>query len=300
MRTVAVAVLLGLLVGIVAALVRESLDDAVTSSRQLLDDDALSTLASIPMDGSSATIGALMHDQRGPWAEAFRRLRARLFPAGRLGPRTVMVTGCGPRSGTTTVTCGLGITLARAGVRVLIVGADLRHPALAGQLWIRDGSGLAEVLDGQIPLEQALQPRGDGMLTVLPAGGARTNAGELLGGDRMITLMADLEDRFDVVLIEAPPVLPFADAVIIAGVAGCGALLVVAHGRTTRDQVQAAVRLLQDGAVPVLGAVLTMVPDRDGDTGVPRAAAHRARHPDPQIDPVDDPAVAAPSAVDVG
>ncbi|HEX2809020.1 MAG TPA: CpsD/CapB family tyrosine-protein kinase [Kineosporiaceae bacterium] len=293
-RGVLLALVLGLLLGVVAALVAESLDDGVRSSRQLRDDEQLRTLASIPLDPAKGTVGALMHDHRGPWAESFRRLRTRLFPIGQATPRTVVITGCLPQAGTTTVTCALGITLARVGLRVVIVGADLRHPALAGQLWIRSGSGLTEVLEEKVSLDEALQPRGDGLLTVLPAGSSPPNPGELLGSDAMGKLLATLESRFDLVLIEAPPVIRFADAVIISGVAGCGALLVVRYGRTGREQVQDAVRLLEESGVAIHGAVLTMVPGEAAATGATnRLAARRARRradivlePDLDADPI--------------
>jgi capsular exopolysaccharide synthesis family protein len=301
-RGVLLALVLGLLLGVVAALVAESLDDGVRSSRQLRDDEQLRTLATIPLDPAKGSVGALMHDQRGPWAEAFRRLRTRLFPIGQPTPRTVVVTSCLPQSGTTTVTCALGITLARVGLRVVIVGADLRHPALAGQLWIRSGSGLTEVLEEKVSLDEALQPRGDGLLTVLPAGSSPPNPGELLGSDAMGKLLASLESRFDLVLIEAPPVIRFADAVIICGVAGCGALLVVRHGRTGREQVQDAVRLLEESGVAIHGAVLTMVPDEAQATGATnRLAARRARRrPDIVLEPDPDSIPVRPAPADAG
>jgi capsular exopolysaccharide synthesis family protein len=301
-RGVLLALVLGLLLGIIAALVAESLDDGVRSSRQLRDDEQLRTLASIPLDPAKGSVGALMHDQRGPWAEAFRRLRTRLFPIGQVGPRTVVITGCLPGAGTTTVTCAHGITLARVGLRVVIVGADLRHPALAGQLWIRSGSGLTEVLEEKVSLDEALQPRGDGLLTVLPAGSSPPNPGELLGSDAMGKLLATLENRFDLVLIEAPPVIRFADAVIISGVAGCGALLVVRHGRTGREQVQDAVRVLEETGVAIHGAVLTMVPGDVEATGATNwLAARRARRrPDLVIEPDPDSIPARPAPADAG
>jgi capsular exopolysaccharide synthesis family protein len=269
LRTIPLAIALGLLLGVIIALLVDSMDDRILRGRQLQDDDHLPTLASIVRDPSGGRVGVLMLDPTGPWAEAFRRLRTRLYPVGGADPRRIVVAGCLPGSGATTVACGLGLTLARAGIRVVLVGADLRNPDLADQLWIENGMGLSEVLDGTAALEDVLQPRSDGMLTVLPAGSPPPNPGELLGSSAMTNLLAKLEESFDLVVLEAPPVLQFADTVILSGLAGCKVLLVVRYGRTRRAEVRAAVQMLEETAVGLHGAVITMVPGR-GDERVPR------------------------------
>lgn len=261
-RNTLLAGIFGLLIGIVGALVRESLDNRVTASRQLRDDARLTTLASIPLDPAGGSPGVLLHDPKGPWAEAFRRLRTKLLPAGERRIRTVVITGCIPAAGTTTTVCGLGITMARAGLRVVVVGADLRHPTLADQLWRRNTVGLTDVLAGNATLDDVLTPWGDGLLSVLPSGSPVSNPGELLGSDAMAKLITSLEGRFDMVLVEAPPLLPYADAVILSSVAGSGVILAVRHGRTDREQVQEAVGLLEDSGIGIHGTVLTMVPGR--------------------------------------
>ncbi len=262
LRNTLLAGLFGLLIGIVGALVRESLDSRVTASRQLRDDARLTTLATIPLDPAGGSPGVLLHDPKGPWAEAFRRLRTKLLPAGERRLRSVVITGCIPNAGTTTVVCGLGITMARAGLRVVVVGADLRHPTLADQLWRRNTVGLTDVLADTASLDDVLTPWGDGLLSVLPSGSPVANPGELLGSDAMAKLITALEGRFDMVLIEAPPLLPYADAVILSSVAGSGVILAVRHGRTDREQVQEAVSLLEDSGIGIHGTVLTMVPSR--------------------------------------
>src|SRR5664280_1814626 len=201
-----------------------------------------------------------MYDQGGPLAEAFRRLRTRLMPVGQSGPRTIVVTSPLPGAGTTTVTCALGMALARGGARVVIVGADLHHPELDALVPVGPGAGLTEVLEHAEALDDALQPFGDGRLTVLPSGAAVSSPGDLLGSDTMALLVGNLQARFDRVLIEAPPVLPYADAVILAGATEAGVVLVVQHGKTRRQELGEAVGLLRESGVSILGLVLNMTP----------------------------------------
>ena len=121
--------------------------------------------------------------------------------------------------------------------------------------------GLTDVLVGRADLEDVLQPWADGGILLLPSGAIPPNPSELLGSQQMKDLLAELEQQVDLVLIDAPPLLPVTDAAVLATDVS-GAIVVVRAGRTTRDQVGRAVEVLRGVDAHVYGVVLNMVPAR--------------------------------------
>jgi succinoglycan biosynthesis transport protein ExoP len=124
--------------------------------------------------------------------------------------------------------------------------------------------GLTDILIGRAEIEDVIQPWGSGMLSILPAGQIPPNPSELLGSQGMARLLQDLEARYDVVLIDAPPLLPVTDAAILSKNAG-GAIVVVAAGRTHRTQLKSAIANLTNVGADVLGLVITMLPTKGPD-----------------------------------
>jgi capsular exopolysaccharide synthesis family protein len=124
--------------------------------------------------------------------------------------------------------------------------------------------GLTSVLTGHVSLDQAIRPWGVDMFDVLPSGPIPLNPSELLASGRMRDVLSDLAERYEFVLIDAPPLLPVTDAAVLG--AQCdGALLTVRYGRTTRRQVKAAVSVLDVTSVRLLGTTLIMAPDLGSD-----------------------------------
>ena len=158
----------------------------------------------------------------------------------------------------------LEVSYAGAGERVVLVSCDLRRPGL-GQFFAPAGHAeLSSVLSGDQPLDRALSPvpSVDGLWT-LGSREVAANPTELLGGDRMRSLVDDLAKRFDIVLIDSPPVLPVADALILSGYADA-VLLVVAAGSTRRAELRRAAEKLAQASAPVVGAVLNKATAQDG------------------------------------
>jgi len=181
------------------------------------------------------------------------------------GPlRSLVMTSSVPREGKSTTTCNLAITLSQAGLRVCLVEADLRRPRAADYLGMIGAVGLTDVLIGRVALEDAVQTWGQGMLDVLPSGPLPPNPSELLSSRAMTELMTTLHERYDLVLIDAPPLLPVTDAAILSTVAD-GAVLCVHAGKTRRDQLEQAAGALRSVDAKVLGVVLTMVPTKGPD-----------------------------------
>ena len=141
-----------------------------------------------------------------------------------------------------------------------LVEGDLRRPSLAGYFGVGVETGLTEVLTGTADVATALVMI-DEHLTLLPAGVPAPNPSELLGSSRTIDVVDGLADRFDVVLIDSPPLLPVTDAAILATAFG-GAVMVVGAGRVEVRELRAAVDTLDAAEVSILGVVLNDVPAR--------------------------------------
>jgi non-specific protein-tyrosine kinase len=203
------------------------------------------------------------HSQR---AEAFRQLRTNLqFVDIDNSPRSIVVTSSIPAEGKSTTCANLAISLAQAGLKVVLVEGDLRRPQISDYMGIESAVGLTSVLIGRVALEDAIQPwGGDGLLFMLPCGPIPPNPAELLGSHGMAELVKQLEASADIVLIDAPPLLPVTDAAVLAALTD-GAILVVASGKTRRDQVKLAAASLSNVGARLLGVVLTMVSGRSGD-----------------------------------
>jgi capsular exopolysaccharide synthesis family protein len=177
---------------------------------------------------------------------------------------TVLVTSPSAGDGKTSTVVNLGAVFAQAGSRVVVVSCDLRRPGLSQFFAPAENSELTKVLSGSQQVKRAVTKVADvdGLWT-LSTKGIVDNPTELLAGDRMRSVLEELAGQFDVVLIDSPPVLPVADAVILSEYADA-VLVVVAAGQTRRAELRRTRdKLLQAGAPPV-GAVLNKATARDG------------------------------------
>ena len=150
--------------------------------------------------------------------------------------------------------------MAEAGIKVIILDADLRRPRIAKYLWRDDSVGLTNVLAGRVPLERAVQ-RVRHNLDVLTTGPLPPNPSELLGSDPLVRLLPRLRSAYDLVLVDTAPLLPVTDAAVLATRAD-GVLMVVRRGKVTTEDAKAAEDALNAVSVPILGSVLTAVPSR--------------------------------------
>jgi capsular exopolysaccharide synthesis family protein len=171
----------------------------------------------------------------------------------------VVVTSTRDGEGKSTVSVNLAPVVAETGRRVLLIGADMRRPRIGELLGIEGGVGLSNLLAGQRELDEVLQEWGDSGLVVLPCGPIPPNPSELLGGPRMSEVLAACAERFDLVIIDTPPLRPVTDAAVVAANAD-GAILVFWHGHTKRNHLRAAVQALEAVNARVLGCVLNMKP----------------------------------------
>ncbi|MCU1513642.1 MAG: polysaccharide biosynthesis tyrosine autokinase [Microbacteriaceae bacterium] len=255
--------LVGVLLGLLTAVLIEVLDTRIRSERdvKLLTDAPI--LGGIAFDKTAAKRPLIVQaEPNSPRAEAFRTLRTNLqFLDVEGGPRSFVVTSSLESEGKSTTAANLAIAVAQSNTRVLVIDADLRQPKLAEYMGLEGAVGLTDVLIGRARLEDVLQPWGTQNLVVLPAGAVPPNPSELLGSHAMAELLRQVERAFDMVIIDAPPLLPVTDGALLAKQSR-GALLVVAAGRSRRAELDAAIATLQNVNARLSGIVLTMLPTR--------------------------------------
>lgn len=258
--TLAAGLLLGLLLGAVVAVVRDRMDTSIRSESGITSTAGVPTLGVVPQadaeDLRAAELGA------GAFAEAYRLVRTNLqFVSVDTHPRVLMITSAEQSEGKTTTSIHLAHALVQTGLRVLLVEADLRRPRVTSYLGLIAGAGLTNVLTGTATTDEVLQPVGNGALSVLAAGPIPPNPSELLSSDAMRKLLAGVSDSWDLVLVDAAPLLPVADAAGLATMVD-GVVVAVRWGHTREEALRRSTELLERAGARLLGCVLTFAPRR--------------------------------------
>jgi capsular exopolysaccharide synthesis family protein len=201
---------------------------------------------------------AVARDPRGPLAEQFRALRnsiTALNPEG--APRTIVLASALRGEGKTVSTINLGLVMCEVpGTRVLLLDADLHRPGLEGYLGLPRRQGLTEVLRGACPLDRAIRATSVEGLALLGPGELPRNPSELLGSERLRTVLAALKQRFKYILIDTPEAATISDASMLGALAD-GIVLVVRLGATPRHLVEQTHNQLETLGGNVLGTFLT-------------------------------------------
>ncbi|WP_019181005.1 polysaccharide biosynthesis tyrosine autokinase [Microbacterium yannicii] len=262
----ALGALVGLALGIGVAVLRAVLDTRIRTPRDVEALTERPMIGAIAFDPKAKERPLIVHaDPLSPRAESFRAMRTNLQFLD-VGERSsFVITSSLPTEGKSTTTINLAIALADAGKRVALLDTDLRKPKVAEYLGIEGGVGLTDVLIGRTRIGDVMLPWGGRQLYVLPAGKIPPNPSELLGSERMRALLEVLERDFDVVLCDAPPLLPVTDGAILAKATG-GAIVIVAAGKTNRQQLSGALDALDTVGAHVAGIAMTMVPTRGPDS----------------------------------
>ena len=276
-----VGLLVGLLLGVGAAFLKENLNTAIQRRDEIESLLRVPGLAIIPqilpasgqmtLPGMSKALpggngnGSGRRDRaaliaategRSTGAEAFRTLRTSLiFSQAVQSLHTLVVTSASPEEGKTTTIANLAVTFAQQGLRVILVDCDLRRARLHSVFNVPREPGLTNAMLGQVPLEDAIRPTAIEGLSFLSSGALPPNPAELLGGGHMAEVLASLRAGFDMVLMDTPPVHAASDALILGRQAD-GVLMVVRAGKTDRSAAQDAMRSLANVGARVVGAVL--------------------------------------------
>jgi len=256
----------GLILGLSLAFLFEALDTRIRNERSLLGLRNLPILGRFALDNSVKKTPLIIHvDAGSPRAEAFRHLRTNLeFVAAARGRNSFVISSSVPAEGKSTTAVNLAIAASQADQRVLLIDCDLRRPKIANYMGLASSLGLTGFLSGRTPIEDAIKQWGDGRLSVLPAGKIPPNPSELLGSKDMLRLLEWAESRWDLVLIDSPPILPATDAPLLSRKTG-GLILVVAAKKVSKAQVRLALEHIDSVGGEVVGYALSMIPTKGAD-----------------------------------
>ncbi|RMH12680.1 MAG: polysaccharide biosynthesis tyrosine autokinase, partial [Gemmatimonadetes bacterium] len=274
---IALGLILGMMLGVGLAFTREHMDDTVHTREDLVEATGGAPIMGMiprirqrglrPSKTSAAANGASHlgerlvagRDPRNPVSEAYRSLRTNItFSNPDRPPKTIVFTSPLPQDGKSTSAANLAITLAQQGTRVLLVDADLRRGVLNNVFDLPREPGLSDVITGQAKLSEALRvvDLGEsGRMHFLPTGTLPPNPAELLGSERMKTLLRHLEEQFDAIILDSAPLTVVTDAAVL-GTNAEGVLLVARANVTERGAIRYSVDQLKHVRAPILGVVL--------------------------------------------
>lgn len=283
---------LGLFAGMLAALLREQMDDSIKHADEVEGVFGLPLLGWIPLTRQPKgdvlpSVALLAHtDPRSAFAEAYRSMRTSLqFSTANGAPKRFVVTSCGKGEGKTTTALALAINFAQLGQRVLLIDADMRKSAVHKALGMPNEKGLSNLLTGDAGTGNLIRNTQVPNLSVLTAGPTPPDPVELLMGPKLGLLLDKAEELgFTQVVIDGPPLLGIADAVVLGNQVQ-HMVFVVKASTTKKDSIRDALRRLRNAGVAPMGVALTHARNEHtsdyayesyygyGDAHVPKAAA---------------------------
>jgi len=249
------ALLSGLLAGVALAFTLDQLEDSLSDPAEVAE------LLRIPLIGVVPKVGeeplTAMRDVKSTLSEAYFSVQTSLALATTHGfPRALVVTSSRPNEGKSLTSFALAKTLAGQGRKVVLVDGDMRSPSIHYMLGAEPLPGLSTVLTGGATVEQAVRATDIANLAILAAGTTPPSAAELLAGNQFEAVLKQLLEIFDHVVIDAPPVMGFADAPLIANQVEGVCFVIEAHG-TNKSSARTAIARLRNADTTIFGAVVT-------------------------------------------
>ncbi len=253
--------LLAAVFGVLAAfgfiLLRDKFDDSVRTPEDISAKLGLTFLNATPLIGEDFTPLEVLEDPRSPLSEAYIALRTSIELGHKDGaPRSISVTSTRQSEGKSTTAYAVARNFAKIGRNVVLIDADLRKPSLHRLASVNNEAGFSNLLAGLSSIDAVLQTTETAGLSLIAAGPLPPNPAELLSGRLLAELVSGLEQRFDMVIIDAPPVLGLADTILI-GTATDVTLFVVEANGSHHGHAKAAVRRLISSNITIIGTVLT-------------------------------------------
>ena len=262
-KNLAIALALGLFGGVLLAFLFETLDDTLKNGEEFEKHLGMPVLGVVPDATRTGNydpeeIPTLAHTAPGSaLAEAYRSLRtALIFSTPEGAPKILHFTSSGPGEGKTTTAVSVAVAFAQTGGNVLLIDGDLRNPSLQQVFELPNVAGLTNYLTGDMKPSDITLPTAVPNLFVMPSGPLPPNPVELLGGPKMMDLMAVAAQRFDFVILDSPPVLGLADALVLAKMANA-TVFCAAAGSSRLSAVDGSVKRLRGARAHVLGGLLT-------------------------------------------
>jgi succinoglycan biosynthesis transport protein ExoP len=257
LRALLLTFVLGLGAGGAAAFVLEHLDNTVTTVEEFEQVSGLVSLGVVPIVSEGGSIEEELADPRSALSEAYRSLNTALSFTTEGGlPKSLVITSSGPGEGKSITALAIAGHFATLGMKVLLIDADLRNPSLHKKLDLDHSVGLSNYLTGACTPPEAFQETSIKNLAFMATGPLPPNAADLLAGARLLSLITNGLEVFDLIVIDSPPVMGLADVPLLSSVTAA-TLFVVAAGQAQKGQVRDALNRLEMAHSPVIGAVLT-------------------------------------------
>jgi succinoglycan biosynthesis transport protein ExoP len=247
----ALSLILGLVMGVSLSLGIEFFDNTVKSRDDLEHTVPHPILGVIP---AFQVKGGHSHEE--VVAECFRTLRTNLrFVLPETKYKSFVVTSSAAGEGKSTIVYNLGRYFASAGMKVLIIDGDLRFPVLEKMFGVQRSPGLTDYFLSADGYQQMILPADIDGLHFMPSGTLPSNPSELLGSDTMRELVEKVQNHYDLILIDAPPVLSVSDSSVLASLVG-NVLLVVRQGKATYPAIRKAIKQLEQVKAKIAGLIL--------------------------------------------
>ena len=263
LKNLAIALALGLFGGVLLAFLFESLDDTIKTTadlEKLIDKPVLGAIPRISSKEVSDIDDLALYAYESPtsaFAEAYRSMRtALMFSTTEGAPKVLHFTSGNAGEGKTTTAVSTAINFTQTGGNVLLIDADLRNPSLHKIFALPNNAGLTNYLSGDVKPSDIAQSTEVKHLYVISSGPIPPNPAELLSGGKMKDLISLGTKRFDYVVIDSPPVLGLADALILADISQA-TLMVVSANSTRNGAIEAGLKRLQHSRAHIIGTVLT-------------------------------------------
>lgn len=258
-RLVAVAAMLSLVMGVALACLIERLRNGFSTPEQVEGTLGLPLIAVVPKVSPATLRGRRKGRNAIAFTASMDKLRGQMRAMGARRPKIVLVTSALPQEGKSEFAVGLARNAAAAGLRVMLLECDFGYPSLSAKLGLKPTPGMCELLAGDLVGSSSdVIHEPESRLHFIMGGCLKSDPQGLLTSDRMSELLATLRDRYDLVVLDTPPVLPVADALVLASQVD-SVLMIVRWEKTARAATQDAVRLLRESRVHIMGVVMTRV-----------------------------------------
>lgn len=260
-------VVLGLFLGMLAALLREQMDDSIKHADEVEAMFGLPLLGWIPMTkmtkGTETPIAMqIQSDPRGAFAEAYRSMRTALqFSTPEGAPKRLMVTSCSKSEGKSTTAIALAINFAQLGQRVLLIDADMRKASVHKSLRLPNERGLSNLLSGDVSHDSLIQITSIPGLSVMTAGPTPPDPVELLMGPKLMLFLNKAEEMgYSQVIVDGPPLLGLADSLVLGNQIQ-HIIFTLKAGDTKRSVIKDSLRRMRTAGLMPMGVVLTHAKD---------------------------------------
>jgi capsular exopolysaccharide synthesis family protein len=277
-RNLALALIVGLFLGVGLAFFFEYLDNSVKTAEDVEQGIRLPFFGLVPevsyerrrraTNGTSLPVELVTFcHPKSMLSEAYRNIRTSiLLSFSEKPPKTIAILSPNPEEGKTTTALNTAIALSQTGARVLVLEADLRRPRVHKIFDQENGVGLSSFLSGHAELDATIRGTEIPNLFYILAGPIPPNPSELLGSNLFKCMIESLSERFDHIVIDAPPVLGFSDSIIVSTSVD-GVILVVLEGKTPKETLQRSKEMLFQVNAKILGVVINRVDIRRSQYG---------------------------------